>query len=161
MRPVVSNTSPLINLAGVGHLDLLQQLYTKIWIPELVLAEYMAKAIASDPNLGNLPWLQVRASAPNPTLQITTSLGAGEMAALSLAQASNAQLVILDDKRARRVADQLGITVTGTLGVLLAAKQVGLLASLQPVLDRLIAQGRRITAQRFIVRPCVRPTKIR
>ena len=38
-RPVISNTSPLINLAGVGYLDLLRQLYTELWIPELVLAE--------------------------------------------------------------------------------------------------------------------------
>ena len=48
-QPVVSNTSPLINLAGVGQLELLPQLYTGIWIPDLVLAEYQAKRAASEP----------------------------------------------------------------------------------------------------------------
>ena len=57
--PVVSNTSPLIKLAGVGLLDLLPSLYGMIWIAPEVRAEYQAKALASDPDLDHLLWLVV------------------------------------------------------------------------------------------------------
>ncbi len=144
-RPVISNTSPLINLAGVGYLDLLRQLYTELWIPELVLAEYEAKRGADEPDLSAIPWIAVQPIAPASSLQALGTLGAGEAAAITLAQASNARLVILDDKRARRIARQVGLIVVGTLGVLLAAKQLDLLPAIKPALDALIAQERRIS----------------
>jgi predicted nucleic acid-binding protein len=144
-RPVVSNTSPLINLAGVGHLALLPQLYTDIWIPDVVLVEYRAKMAASDPDPGSVPWLTVQSVAPDPSLYAIRALGAGEAAVITLAQTSDAQLVLLDDKSARRVARQRGLTVVGTLGVLLATRQIGLLPALQPLLDAMIAQRRRIS----------------
>jgi len=144
-RPVISNTSPLINLAGVGQLELLRQLYTEVWIPALVLAEYQAKRGADEPDLRGVPWIAVRPMEPASSLQALGTLGAGEAAAITLAQASAAQLVILDDKRARRTARQLRLPVVGTLGVLLAAKQLDLLPAIRPVLDALIAQGRRIS----------------
>ena len=59
--PVVSNTTPLINLAGVGLLHLLKQLYGDVWIPEQVRDEYAAGARTSDPQLDRLPWIVVKA----------------------------------------------------------------------------------------------------
>jgi uncharacterized protein len=143
--PVVSNTSPLINLAGVGHLNLLPQLYTDIWIPDLVLSEYRAKMAAGDPDLSVIPWLMVQPVVPDPSLRALRTLGVGEAAVITLAQMSNARLAILDDKRARQVARQRGLTVVGTLGVLLAAKQIGVLPAIKPALDAMIGQGRRIS----------------
>ena len=64
---------------------------------------------------------------------------------IALAQTNHAQLVILDDKRARHIAHQRGLPVVGTLGVLLAAKQTGLLPAIQPLIDAMLAQGRRIS----------------
>jgi hypothetical protein len=135
----------LINLAGVGHFDLLSQLYTDIWIPDLVLAEYQAKIAAGDPDLDSLPWLSVRSVTPDPTLRQLRALGIGEAAVITLAQTNNARLVILDDKSARHIAQQRDLAVVGTLGVLLAAKQIGLLPAIQPVIDAMLAQGRHIS----------------
>ncbi len=91
--PVVSNTSPLINLVGVGCLDLLPQLYSDIWIPDLVLSEYRANMAAGDPDLRIIPWLMVQPVAPDPSLRALRTLGVGAAAVITLAQASNARLV--------------------------------------------------------------------
>jgi predicted HTH domain antitoxin len=91
--PVVSNTTPLINLAGIGLLDLLPQLYGALLVPQAVVIEFEAKAQPSDPQLGALPWLTVEDSvAPDPTLP---KLGAGEAAAISLAIAVQARLILI------------------------------------------------------------------
>lgn len=93
-----------------------------------------------------MPWLQIiPAVVSDPTLPV--QLGAGEMAALSLAIAHSARVVLLDEAYGRRIARQRGLPLVGTLGVLLAAKQAGLLAVVGPVIDEMIRQGRRISAR--------------
>ncbi len=142
--PVVSNTTPLINLVGVGLLDLLPGLYGTVWIPDTVGGEYAAGKSATDPDLEQLPWLKIVAAvALDPTLP--AGLGAGEAAALSLALAQNARAVLLDEAYGRRIARQRGLPIVGTLSVLLSAKQTGLLSAIAPVVDEMIRQGRRIS----------------
>lgn len=116
--PVVSNTSPLITLAGVGLLALLPQLYGAIWILEVVQDEYVAHQEPPDIDIRSLWWLSVHPIATDPTLHTLSGFGAGEAAAISLAQACHARLVIVDDKRARPVARERGLVLVGTLGVL-------------------------------------------
>jgi predicted nucleic acid-binding protein len=143
---VVSNTTPLINLVGVGPLDLLPGLYGAVCIPDAVRGEFTAGKSAADPDLTLLPWLNMVAAVPlDPAL--LPQLGAGEAAALSLALAQNARVLLLDEAYGRRVARQRGLPVAGTLSVLLAAKQAGLLPALGPVVDEMIRQGRRISAR--------------
>jgi uncharacterized protein len=144
-QPIISNTSPLIKLAAVGQLQLLAELYGSVVIPNQVRAEYRAGATADDPDLDALSWLRVQAVSIDRDLLALPNLGAGEAAVLSLARRESAQLVILDDLAARRVAQARGLVVTGSFGVLVAAKQVGLLAAIAPLLDQMVSQGRRIT----------------
>ncbi len=144
-RPVVCNTSPLIKLTGVGFLDLLPQIYGTIWVPEIVRDEYRAGATAPTPDLTAFPWLSFHQVTIAPPLQALAGFGAGEAAAITLAEASDARIILLDDKRARRVAQDRGLIVVGTLGVLVRAKQQGYLAALRPVLTMMIAQGRYIS----------------
>jgi hypothetical protein len=141
----VSNTTPLITLAGVGLLDLLHQLYAEVTIPSVVRDEYGVKAAPNDPSLTSLPWLQIVQVAIDPALHQLPGLGQGEAAAIMLALQLQAPAILLDERRARRVAQQHGLRVTGTLGVLLAAKQLGHLAAVRPALDTMIAQGRHIS----------------
>lgn len=144
--PVVSNTSPLITLAGVGLLDLLPAIYGEIWIAQTVQSEYQFKALPTDPELGVLPWLVVKTVAPDPIFAAIQGLGRGEADTITLAQASQARAVLIDDKLGRRVATQHGLPVIGTMTTLLRAKQQGLLPAVMPVVDTMIAQGRRISA---------------
>ena len=133
---VVSNSSPLIALAEIEHLSLLAELFESILIPPAVAAEIA-------PTISNHPaWLRVE-SLKTPIRQdvIRPSLGRGEREALSLAADLAAEWLIVDDLAARRVARELHLRVTGTLGVLLAAKRRGVIPLLRPPLDRLIEKS--------------------
>ncbi|HEU4783080.1 MAG TPA: DUF3368 domain-containing protein [Ktedonobacterales bacterium] len=96
------------------------------------------------PDLSTFAWIEVHPVVPHP--DVSTNLDAGEAAALALALHSSAQLVLLDEQRARREATRLGLPIAGTLTVLLEAKRRGILPLVGPVLDQMIAQGRRISA---------------
>ena len=137
----MTNTTPLITLAGVGLLDLLPLLYGKVWAPRIVLDEYQAKAPPSEPYLAQASWLTVvDAVIIDPTLPL---LDVGEAAVLSLAQTLGARLILLDERKARRIATRLGLQVAGTLAVLLRAKQQGLIAAIRPYITQMQSQGRR------------------
>jgi predicted nucleic acid-binding protein len=133
----VSNSSCLIGLDLVGQLDLLHGLYGTILVPSAVSCECGSR----------LPqWIQVQPIQNHGmarTLQL--GLGAGESEAVVLASETSAARLILDDKKARRVAQQLGLPITGTLAVLLRAKQQGLIPNLRDVLDDLAAVHFRIS----------------
>lgn len=139
MRLVVSNTTPLIVLAGIGLLDTLGSLYGEIWIPEAVLREYQAGTMPGDPEIGQLSWIHVHPISRNP--RVADGLGAGETEALSLVLASTDALVILDDLLARRQAKALGLLMTGSLGILLEARRRGLIERIAPILDQMVMQG--------------------
>jgi len=143
-RPVVSNTTPLINLAGVGLLDLLPDIYGTITISAVVRAEYAAGMRPGEPLLDQLPWLRIVELVHfDPSLP--HNLDHGEAATIRLALAIHADAVLLDEQLARRVAVAHGLPIVGTLGVLLVARQTNLIPAIRPVIDQMIAQGRRIS----------------
>lgn len=144
-RPVVSDTTPLIALAGVGLLDLLPRLYGAVSIPEAVMKEYQNGVGPGDPVLTELAWINVVPVTRYPGLPDPASNG--EAASITLAVTSKARLILLDDKAARRIADKLGLPTGGTLGLLLTAKRAGLIATVAPVVDEMIAQGRHISGR--------------
>ncbi len=98
---------------------------------------------AGDPVLEKLLWIKVVPPVAVNWVPVP-KLAEGEIAAISLALAVDARVLLIDEQLARRVATGLGLPVVGTLGVLLAAKQSGLLAAVAPVLDLMITQGRHI-----------------
>jgi predicted nucleic acid-binding protein len=137
----VTNTTPLISLAGIGLLDLLPLLYEEVWAPRIVMDEYQAKAPLIEPDLTQVLWLKVvDAVSIDPELSL---LDGGEAAALSLAQMVGARLILLDERKARRIAARMGLQVAGTLAVLLRAKQQGLLPAVRPYIIQMQSQGRR------------------
>lgn len=127
---VVSDTTPLRYLAVIGGLDWLRVLFEEVICPQEVLAECRnerapeeLRAWAASPP----PWLQTRSVTKLvPLLHHHETLDAGEAAALCLALEIQADLVLLDERRGRAVAAQLGLTLTGTLGVLVEAALRGL-----------------------------------
>lgn len=139
--PVVTNTTPLITLAGVKLLNLLADLYGEIWTPRTVVDEYQAKAPPDEPDIASLPWLKIVDNVRiDPMLPL---LDAGEAAAISLAQTLKARLILLDERKARRIATRMGLPIAGTLAVLLRAKQHGLIATVHPYIIQMQSQGRR------------------
>lgn len=109
---VVSNTTPLINLAGVGLLELLPNLYGSVTAAEIVIAEYEAKARTDDLGLRSAAWLTIVAiSVPD---DLAAILDAGEAATIALAQQLKPRLVLLDERRGRRIARERGLPIIGT-----------------------------------------------
>ena len=133
---VVSNSSPLIAFAMIGELRLLPAVFESVLIPPAVARE-IAPSLATLP-----PWLVVqglRATLPAAVRQ--RALGDGEREALALALEIQAQRIILDDRAARRVAQELNLHVTGTGGILLVAKRHALIPRIRPFLDRLVEKS--------------------
>lgn len=131
---VVSNSSPLIALTQIGRLGLLGQLHPDIFIPPAVAREI-------DPSVPRRPsWLAVKPLLlPRHPETVSGSIGTGEHEVISLGLELRAERLILDERPARRLAASLGLSVIGTIGLLLAAKDRGLLVKIKPELDRLRA----------------------
>ena len=111
-RIVVSNTSPLLYLHQIGHLELLRQLYGRVRIPSAVRAELQAgeQLGISVPDLLSLEWIQEQALTERVLLPVVIDLGSGEAEAIALALSSSDSLLILDDQLGRRIARLSGVT---------------------------------------------------
>lgn len=144
---VVSDTSPITNLAAVGHLHLLQQLYGSIVIPIAVYDElvYPGKRVPGQQEVQQLSWIQKQPVQDIQTvLDIQTSranIDRGEAEAIALALELGASLVLMDERRGRSAGAAFGLQMTGLLGVLLQAKQANLVDAVKPLLDSLIAKA--------------------
>lgn len=140
---VVSDTSPITNLAAVGHLDLLRALYTQIIIPEEVRDELVLGGAGANPGAHEVltePWFVVGSVDLQERGQVARTypaLDIGEVAALALAVARSADLILLADKSARRAAATLKLSYIGIVGILLAAKSHSLAPQIKPILDDL------------------------
>lgn len=141
---VIVNSTPLIVLANVNKLELLQQLYGRIIVPQAVYDEVTAKPHSlSSLTVAQSHWIvveQISNQAEKKMYQ--AKLHAGEVEVMILAQENpQADLVILDDNAAKKTAKYLGLKVTGTLGILVKAKEQNFLEEIRPVLDEIIANG--------------------
>ena len=140
---IIADSSPLIALARIQQLPLLRNLAGRILIPPAVLAEVTVDrpdapgAVA----VRNVDWLEVATPAPEQVKTLTTLLGRGEAEAIALAQGKPGALLLLDDARARRVAEQMGLRRIGTVGLLRRAKKAGLIDEVKSILEALQTYG--------------------
>lgn len=127
---IFCNTTPIIALCSIGQLNLLPKLFNHIHLAEAVLDECSAGGKIAVPDLRKLDWvLPVVTNPIIPAPPMLFELDRGERDTLMLAMAENADLVLLDERLGRNLAEYLGLRVTGTLGLLLKAKQQGLIPS--------------------------------
>jgi predicted nucleic acid-binding protein len=140
MKVVVADTSPLNYLVQIDEVNLLRVLYGTIVIPYEVFQELNhpgAPLAVSEWIRDSPPWLKIRPIASCPAIPGLMELDAGERAAIQLSQAEPEALLLIDDADGRRHAERLGLSNTGTLGVLRLAAVEGLI-ELRIVLDRLM-----------------------
>lgn len=125
---IVSNSSCLIALDRINRLDLLADSFKEIIIPPAVEKEVDLK----------LEWLSVKQIKNKSVIQtLKTQIDDGESEAIALSLELGDVLVLLDDKKARRIAKQLGLEVIGTIGLILRAKRIGLVNEIKPILNDL------------------------
>jgi hypothetical protein len=135
--PTVANSSCIIALEAVGHLGILQQLYSGVLVPGAVAHECGPQLPA---------WIHVQTVQNQAAVNsLRLELGDGEAEAIALAVEVQATRLILDDKKARRIARQLQLPVTGTLAVLLRAKERGIIPRVADVIGALVASGFRLS----------------
>lgn len=141
---VVCNTSPITNLAAIAQLDLLRQVYGEIVIPQAVYDELTAlpNPVPGTLEVQTLSWIQVQTVMDQAQVaEFRRKVDLGEAEALALALEVSAERVLIDDAAGRAIALELGLTITGVLGVLLMAKQRQLITAVRPLMDGLIAQA--------------------
>jgi predicted nucleic acid-binding protein len=136
MLNVITDTSCLIVLSNIGQLDILRELYTTMLITPEVAAEFGEF----------LPeWIHTTHVAdPLKTRMLQNYLELGEASAIALAVETPDALIILDDKKARRIAKDLGLQLTGALGVIAKAYQTGLITDIEGVIADLRQSNFRI-----------------
>jgi uncharacterized protein len=137
---VVSDTSPISNLYVIGQLNLLHELYSYVVIPTAVFAELnrlsdfgydIEEIVEAEWILRQMPEDSVAVS------ELARRLDLGESEAIVLIKELEAELLLIDERRGWKIANSLGIKTIGVLGILLLAKQKGLISYVRPLLDDL------------------------
>ncbi|SFM80395.1 DUF3368 domain-containing protein [Thermodesulforhabdus norvegica] len=139
---VVCNSSVLIALSAIGQLDVLQKRCegTKLMIPKAVWREVVeeGKGEPGAQEVATADWIEVEEVRNRAVGEVLLAqLDHGEAEVIALAQEKGAALVLLDEKEARELAERLGLKVLGTVGLLIWAKQAGLIRSVHEQLDAL------------------------
>ena len=142
---VVSNTTPLIGLAVIQRFDLLSQLFGKIYIAQAVYDEAVIagrEAGGAKHEVSTAPWIEMVKVRDHLAVEVLLDeLDLGEAETIILAREIGADWVLMDEKKGRRKLSELGLNKIGTAGLLLKAKQVGLLPLIRPDLELLRQRG--------------------
>ena len=149
---IVCDTSPLLLFARADRLGLLPALYQRLVVPGAVLQEVNVQA--------DEPARQIQVHVQQDVFQrkeaqgrsldaLGENMGRGERAAIALARELDAELVVLDDEQGRKEARRHGLSITGSIGILIEAKERDVIASMRRELDRLVEEGLWIDEQLY------------
>ncbi len=138
-------------LHQLGLLHLLPKLVRRVIVPPAVIEELaQGQRLGVDlPDLSGVDWIEVREPASVNVLPLVTNLGPGETQVLALGMERPGAVLILDDALARQVGHAMHLPMRGTLGLLLDAKQAGLISEVKPLLDQLSALRFRLSRETY------------
>lgn len=149
MLKVVSNSSPIIHLNKIGYVHLLENLYKRVYITDHVFEEctggsFLSPEVSKEiEHIRKISFFEIK-HIKNIDLFLSFSklVDEGEASAIALALENKANLILLDDREAKELADIYNLNYTGTIGVLLKAKEVGLIDDSVPeILEKLKESG--------------------
>lgn len=148
---VVSNTTPLIGLASIQRFDLLQQLFGELNIPQAVYDEAVAAGReegGAKREVSGATWIKTVGVKDRLAVEVLLDeMDLGEAEAIVLARETHADRVLMDEKKGRRKLAQMGLKKIGTIGILLMAKQAGLLSAIRPEIEKLRRQSFSISQE--------------
>jgi len=150
---IISNATPLIAFSRIGRLDLLRKVVAEpLVIPAAVASEISdyERDKSGRIDLTHETWIQTRSVEDEQQVRLllpTLDRGEAEVIALGLAQ--QAELVLIDELIGRKVAESLGLRITGSVGILIRAKQLGEIATIKPLIEHMVRQGLYFS-QRFL-----------
>ncbi len=141
---IVSDTSPIINLAIIGQLDLIPRLFHRVILPQAVFDEivYDGAGLPGAAEIRQAPWIEIR-TCQNMVLinLLSQELDPGESEAIALALEIHADFILMDEDLGRKIALRYHLQPLGVLGILLRAKKEGYILEVKPCLDDLIQQA--------------------
>ncbi len=138
-KAIISDTSCLILLDKIGELEILSKLFGTIITTTEVASEF-GQLLPS--------WIEIKQpSDKNYQSIIEASVDKGEASAIALAIELDDCLLIIDDLKGRKFANQLGLTIIGTIGIIVDAKLAGIITSVKPILTKIKLTNFRITEQ--------------
>lgn len=140
---IVADSSALVLLARIGQLETLKALAGRVVVPTAVWEEVVV-ARADAPGAREVAaqtWIEVRLVDAAVVAPLLSVLGRGEAEAIALALREPQATLLLDDGRARKLADRLGLARIGTLGLLANAKRAGLVPAVKPLVGQLQKNG--------------------
>lgn len=152
MTDIICNATPLIAFARIGQLSLMNKVVGQVVIPEAV-AEEIANyegTLQGRINLSQESWVQVESLQSGEQMQLLLPiLDRGEAEVIALALEKRAKLVLIDELTGRKVAESLQLKVTGSVGLLIRAKELGEITAVKPLLEAMHEAGMYFS-QRFI-----------
>ncbi len=141
-RPVVANSTPLVAFWSIARLDILRSLFGEIPIPPTVREEFLsAEKETRRKTLREESWIRVTELQNPNRAGAFAGLDEGEAQVLTLAEEQNASLVLIDERKARRYAERLKLPLSGTIGVLLLAKEENIIPAIAPLLKAIQEAG--------------------
>lgn len=141
---IVSDTSSISNLFQVGLADVLHNLFGEITITPAVRRELFAVP-EQESEIEQLDWIRVQAPQNQKLVfDLLEELDLGESESIALAVEENARYLIIDESKGRAIAESYGVRIVGTLGVLIQAKQKGMIPSVKEYIEKLIEIGFRL-----------------
>ncbi len=153
---VVSDTTPIISLMKMGQLTLLQKLFDSVYIPKAVYRELtdndkFSEEVSIVQKCEFLYVEEVYNKKSVTILRDFTGLDAGESEAIILADEKNSDVLLMDEHKGRQVAKKIGITITGTIGILTQAFDEGMLSQeeIEDCIERLRKSGIRISEKLY------------
>lgn len=153
---VIADTTPVISLLKINRLDLLEKAFGEVLIPDAVYAELTAderfmdeaEMIKRAPNIKSVP-----VSNPESVriLRMATGLDQGESEAIVLTDERKADILLMDEAKGRTVSGKMGITVMGTIGILISCYEDALISSeeVRRCIDNLQRSGRHIGERHY------------
>jgi len=136
-KTIISDTSCFIILSKIGELDLLNKVYGEIVTTQDIANEY-GEVLPT--------WVKIETVVDKYKQQLLEmQIDKGESSAIALAIETPNNTVILDDYKARKIAQQLGLNYTGTIGVIIKAKLSGVIPSIKPILEKMNATNFRLS----------------
>jgi len=138
-KTIISDTSCFIILSKIGELELLYKVYGEITTTTDIAVEFGER----------LPeWVEIKDVSDKYRQQLLEmQIDKGESSAIALALEIPNSLLILDDYKARKIVEQLGLTFTGTIGVIIKAKLMGIIPAIKPLLQKIKQTNFRMTAE--------------
>lgn len=145
-KTVIANASTLIGLSRIGQLNILREIFHEVVIPQSVYDEVVTESKYGSEEIKSAKYLKVEKVTDNKVIELFLGyLGRGEAEVLTLSKEKRAELILIDEKKARKAARRARFKVIGVLGLLLEAKNKGMIRAVKPFIEELNKKGFRLS----------------